>query len=193
MPEERKTVTIKLKRERTPEMTIRYKDKKDLFEQFQKNLKRFGFPTDEVYWYDWENVHTRMRTSEDVYIAVKDDGFAKMFVRDPHNRETFPSFSSDVEEETNEELAKMSMSKNRSPSPVCGRGRSQSEPRHGSLHNAENSYYPTPWNYSPWMNPRYGVTSFPCDPQAYGMDSRSRRQARHHCHCKNRHEGLEKL
>ncbi|EYC00829.1 hypothetical protein Y032_0112g284 [Ancylostoma ceylanicum] len=142
MPEEKKVVTIKLKRERTPEMIIRYKDKKDLFKQFQKNLKRFDFPTDEVYWYDWENVHTRMRTPEDVYIAVKDSGFAKMFVRDPHNRETFPSFSSDDGQEQKQKKEPKRVNARRDHSPLCGRGRSRSEPRHGSHHHAEHSYYP---------------------------------------------------
>ncbi|KAL6730074.1 hypothetical protein Aduo_001070 [Ancylostoma duodenale] len=192
MPDEEKTVTIKLYREAVPRMSIKYKGKKELFKKFQKNLKKYDFPTDELYWYDWENVHLRIRNADDLYTALKDDGFAKMFARDPRNGETFPSFSSDDEEEEQEkkkELAKESKGRNRSPSPTCGRGRSRSEPCH---HHTDYSCYSMPWNYGPWIDPRHGFLPFPCDPRAYDMDGRCRRDVKHRCHCKNRHDDAEK-
>ncbi|EYC00831.1 hypothetical protein Y032_0112g286 [Ancylostoma ceylanicum] len=185
MPEEEKVVTIKFYYEQPPQMTIKYTDKKDLFEQFQKNLKRLDFPTDEVYWYDWENVHTRMRTPEDVYIAVKDNPYAKMFARDPRNRATFSSLSSDEDEEELEKGRRMvKQSKDDNP---------RSEHRHGSRHHADYSYYCMPWNYAAWMDNRYGYMPFPCDARAYDMDSHGRRDAKPHCHCKGRHGEVDEL
>ncbi|EYC00825.1 hypothetical protein Y032_0112g280 [Ancylostoma ceylanicum] len=194
MPEEEKTVTIKFYTDDAPQMTIKYKDKKELFKKFQKKLKKFDFPTDELYWYDWENVHLRIRNADDLYIAVRESDFAKMFARDPRNRKTFPSFSSDEDEKEpdEKEVAKEHKSRNCSPSPTRGRGRSRSEPRHGSRHHTDYFYYPTPWNYGPWMEPRYGFMPCPYDPRGYGMDRRGRQDVKPHCHCKKRHGDAEK-
>ncbi|KAL6730070.1 hypothetical protein Aduo_001066 [Ancylostoma duodenale] len=179
MSEDEMVVTIKFYCEEPPQMKIKYTDKKDLFEQFQKNLKRFDFPTDEIYWYDWENVHTRMRTPEDVYISVKDNCFAKMFARDPRNRETFSTFSSDDEDEEEERKEKQN-----------GGNNPESDPRRGSRHHADYSYYPESWNY---VDPRYRWIPFPFDPRAYGMGGYRPQEEKPHCfHCKDRYEQAER-
>ncbi|KAK6727144.1 hypothetical protein RB195_005070 [Necator americanus] len=192
MPEDEKIVSIPLYLEEVPRLNISYKDKYELFKKFQKKLKKLDFPTDELYWYDWENVHLRIRNADDVLLAVEESGFAKMFARDPRNRDTFPSFSSDddddgkemEEERKKEEIPIKTERRGRSRSSSGVRGRSRSEPRHGSHHHAEHFYQPSLKACMPWINPRFGFMPFYYDPRAFDAIRSRNEERKHKCHCK---------
>ncbi|RCN27691.1 hypothetical protein ANCCAN_26574 [Ancylostoma caninum] len=79
--DEKKTATIKLYRDNVPRITISYKNKKDLFKQFQKKIGRLNLSDNEVYWADWDNDRSVVKTADDLFAAVENNSTVKMFVR----------------------------------------------------------------------------------------------------------------
>ncbi|KAL6730072.1 hypothetical protein Aduo_001068 [Ancylostoma duodenale] len=199
--DEKKTATIKLYRDNVPRITITYKNKKDLFKQFQKKISQLNFPIDEIYWADWDNDRSLVKTADDLFAAVENNSTVRMYVHskaDSHN--IVSCSSSDEEEEKEEEPEQKKESRDRSPSPARGRGRSRSEPRrHRSRSHPGPSYDQMPWNFPPWMfamDPRYGYGPMPFyyDPRAHGKGRRGRHEKREHkCCCQDMCKDFENL
>ncbi|KAL6730067.1 hypothetical protein Aduo_001063 [Ancylostoma duodenale] len=194
--DEKKTATIKLYRDNVPRITITYKNKKDLFKQFQKKINQMNLSDNEIYWADWDNDRSVVKTADDLFAAVENNSVVKMFVRtEANNREndviSCPSSDEEEEEKPEKEPEKKEEMRNRSPSPARGRGRSRSEPRrHRSRSHTEPSYDQMPWNFAPWMfamDPRYGYGPMPfyCDPRGHGKGRRGRHERRDHKCCCN--------
>ncbi|VDK83024.1 unnamed protein product, partial [Cylicostephanus goldi] len=99
MAEEKKTATIKLYRDNVPRITITYKNKKDLYKNFQKKLKQLNLDMGEVYWADWDNDRTAIKGAEDLFAAVDNNTNVRMFYRPKANKEVFTCPSCDDEDE----------------------------------------------------------------------------------------------
>ncbi|EYC00837.1 hypothetical protein Y032_0112g289 [Ancylostoma ceylanicum] len=189
--DEKKTATIKLYRDNVPRITITYKGKKDLFRKFQKKISEMDLSNDEIYWADWDNDRSVVKTADDLFAAVENNSTVRMYVRtDANSREkeviSCPSSDDEEEEKREEEAEEKKETRNRSPSPDRARGRSRSEPhRHRSRSHSEPSYDQMPWNFAPW-NFGYGPMPFYYDPRAHGKGRRGRNEKRgHKCCCQD--------
>ncbi|EPB67299.1 hypothetical protein ANCCEY_13613 [Ancylostoma ceylanicum] len=78
MIDEKKTATIKLYRDNVPRITITYKNKKDLFKQFQKKISEMNLSNDAIYWSDWDNDRSLVKTADDLFAAVENNSTVKM-------------------------------------------------------------------------------------------------------------------
>ncbi|EYC17704.1 hypothetical protein Y032_0030g2224 [Ancylostoma ceylanicum] len=78
---ETKRISIKLYRDNIPRITITYKDKKDLFKQFQKKIEQLSLPPGEVYWADWwEDELYLIETADDLLKGVQsNNNIMKMY------------------------------------------------------------------------------------------------------------------
>ncbi|EYC00836.1 hypothetical protein Y032_0112g288 [Ancylostoma ceylanicum] len=197
MPEQEKTATLKLYEGNTPRLLITYKDKNELYEKFMRKIKRLGYPIGEVHSADNEGEHIVVRNADDLFAAVDGNYNVKVYVHPA--KETDPFSCPSADEERDEENKKENVPKEierrkRSPSQTQKRGRSRSEPRHGSRHRSGYPYHPMPWNYGPWMDPRYlRMPPFLMDPRAFGMDRGHHAERKHKCHCKDLCDDFEKL
>ncbi|KAK6728033.1 hypothetical protein RB195_005595 [Necator americanus] len=187
MAEEKKTATIKIYRDNVPRITISYKNKKDLFKTFQKKLKELDLPPGEIYFADWDNERSIIKTADDLFGAVESNPNSKMYYRTFENKEPFTCLSSDEDDDEGEkELEKEDEPKPRSPSPARRRHRSRSVSYHGSRRHGPPSYDQMPWNFPPWsymIDPRYGPMPFPPYLQPSSKSHRRRRERSHHCSC----------
>ncbi|EYC17697.1 hypothetical protein Y032_0030g2220 [Ancylostoma ceylanicum] len=184
MAEETKTATIKLYRDKVPRITIIYKDKKDLFKQFQKKIKELDIPIGELYWGDWDNDRSVVRTADDLFGAVENCNPVKMFYRTDGDTDILicPS-SDDDEEKEKEKVAYKNEPRTRSPSPARRRHRSRSAS--ARLH-AYPPYDQMPWNFVPWqflMDPRFSPMPFPHYLHPSGKSHHRRRDGSHRCSC----------
>ncbi|EYC00826.1 hypothetical protein Y032_0112g281 [Ancylostoma ceylanicum] len=194
MTEEEKTVTLKLYRGSVPRLMIDYKDKNDLYEKFMKNIRRLNFPIGEIYAFDNETNQLVIKNANDLLAAVNDHYNVKVYVCPAE--ESDPLSCPKAGKEKDEEKGKEILRKERTPSPARARGRSRSEPRHGSHYRSEHSFYPMPWNFGPWMDPRYGcIPPFFWGPRGFGMDRHHHHVEKKHkkCQCKDLRVNLEKL
>ncbi|EYC00828.1 hypothetical protein Y032_0112g283 [Ancylostoma ceylanicum] len=198
MIDEKKTATIKLYRDNVPRITITYKNKKDLFKQFQKKISEMNLSNDAIYWSDWDNDRSLVKTADDLFAAVENNSTVKMYVHGKPNSQNVvscPSSDEEEDEKRDEEAEEKKESRDRSQSPVRGRGRSRSEPRrHRSRSHPEPpSYEHMPWNFASW-NFGYGPMPFYYDPRAYGKGRRGRHEKRDHkCCCQDMRKDFANL
>ncbi|EYC17667.1 hypothetical protein Y032_0030g2203 [Ancylostoma ceylanicum] len=192
MAEETKTATIKLYRDKVPRITITYKDKKDLFKQFQEKIRELDFPVGELYWGDWDNDRSAVKTADDLFGAVQNCNPVRMFYSPPGDDELLTCPSSDDDEEK-EDVAEKNETEARSPSPARRRHRSRSA---SVPHRAYPFHDQMPWNFAPWqfmMDPRFTPMPLPPYPHPSGKSHRRRRDRSHHCSCERLSKEFSKM
>ncbi|KAK6727141.1 hypothetical protein RB195_005067 [Necator americanus] len=182
MTDEEKTVTIKLYCSNEPRMVISYKDKKDLFEQYQKKMKRLGIPTDDVYWADWDSDRYKVRTASDLLRAVEHCTPTKLHIPGNYDDDGWPISDEEDEEEEREEGKEERKKRNRS--------------RSGHQHKSPFIKGPLdcdhmPWDFVPWnfaMDPRYGYgpASFNYDPPTEKSRRSLHERRNRYCCCNGR-------
>ncbi|EYC17671.1 hypothetical protein Y032_0030g2205 [Ancylostoma ceylanicum] len=192
MAEETKTATIKLYRDKVPRITIIYKDKKDLFTQFQKKIKELDFPIGAICWADWDNDRYVVKNADDLYGALEMCNPLRMFYRPPGDNDvlSFPSSDDDEEEEQTKTAVKSKKekedkSRSRSATPARRRHRSRSV---SSIPHAHPSHEQMPGYFVPWqymMDPRFTGIPFPHHAHPSRKSHRRRRDRSHHCSCES--------
>ncbi|EYC17703.1 hypothetical protein Y032_0030g2223 [Ancylostoma ceylanicum] len=200
MAEETKTATIKLYRDNVPRITITYTDKKDLFKQFQKKIKELHLPIGEIYWADWDNDRSRVKTADDLFGAVENNCNVRMYYRTVGESDivTYPSSDEDEEKDEGEEQKVVSeksesRSRSRSSSPDRRRPRSRSA---SALPYVHPSHDQMPWNFAPWqfmMDPRFASISFPHYSHLSAGSHSRRRDGGHQCSCERLSEQFDDL
>ncbi|KAL6729583.1 hypothetical protein Aduo_000626 [Ancylostoma duodenale] len=184
MTDETKTATIKLYRDNVPRITITYKDKKDLFKQFQKKVKELDLPIKELYWTDWDNDRSAVKTADDLFGALENNCNVRMYYSASGDDGLFTCPCSDDDEEKDEEKVadERNESRSRSPSPAPRRSRSRSavstrlhaQPSHGQM-----SRNIVPWQFM--MDPRFAPISFLHYPNLSSEGHRRGRDKSHRC------------
>ncbi|EYC17706.1 hypothetical protein Y032_0030g2226 [Ancylostoma ceylanicum] len=104
--EDRKTITILLYRYDVPLINITYRNRKDLFRTFKRELRKHQLPIGEVSWADYENGdRSVIRNADDLFGAVSHCNSVKMYCR-PKNADNpfFTPSNSDDDEGRGEEI-----------------------------------------------------------------------------------------
>ncbi|ETN85753.1 hypothetical protein NECAME_06267 [Necator americanus] len=78
---EEKTVSFKIFRDNVPRFSITYKDKKDLYESFQKKISELDFDVGSIYWVDFDGDQGVIENADDLFTASKDNPTVKLFAR----------------------------------------------------------------------------------------------------------------
>lgn len=100
MTEEKKTVTIQIYRYDVPRINITYKNRKDLFKSFVKELKKHHLSIGEVSWADYDNGdRSVIRNANDLFGAVADCNSVKMYCRPTGDTLLFTPPNSDDDED----------------------------------------------------------------------------------------------
>ncbi|KAL6729572.1 hypothetical protein Aduo_000616 [Ancylostoma duodenale] len=82
MSEEDQTVTIRLYSTDVPRLCITYKDKNELYREFQKQLKKLNVSADSVYFLDNDIDRHWIRSADTLYAIVDRVHHSKMYISD---------------------------------------------------------------------------------------------------------------
>ncbi|EYC17695.1 hypothetical protein Y032_0030g2218 [Ancylostoma ceylanicum] len=121
MANEEKSAIFKLLPAHLPRITFTYKDKWDFLERFEKKLKELKLPIRELYWSDWEKHRTLVKTLDDVFEAVENNQFLKMYyISTGHRRGLFarPGSDEDGGERGKQDVSDDTDCRGRSPTPT---------------------------------------------------------------------------
>ncbi|KAL6729586.1 hypothetical protein Aduo_000629 [Ancylostoma duodenale] len=196
MAEEEKTVTLKIYRDRVPQLEVSYENKKDLYKTFQKKLKELNLPITELYWAEVQSgIRSKLKNADDLFTAVQHCAAVSLYYRTASDDDLVICSSNDEDEEENEKdddaKKKKSETRSRSPAPRRHRSRSASFDPH-----AYPPYHQMPWNFAPWnfpMDPRFlpmPLHHYPHPSEGGGLHKRERR---HHWCCEKLSKDLDKL
>ncbi|KAL6729585.1 hypothetical protein Aduo_000628 [Ancylostoma duodenale] len=171
--------SMKLIRDNLPRIILNYKDKKDLFKQFQEKIKALNLPKGEVYWGDvWEDERIVIENADDLFEFVENNTIVKMYYRRTDHKKLLARCSSDEDEKKNMEknVTKKNQFRTRSQSPSRRQHRSRSALSRSHSHSSWNQL---PWNFAPWnlmMDPCFFPDTFLRCPHPSGNKRRRRHE-----------------
>ncbi|EYC17705.1 hypothetical protein Y032_0030g2225 [Ancylostoma ceylanicum] len=111
MAEDKKTITILLHRYDVPLINITYKNRKDLFRTFKKELKKHHLSIGEVSWADVDDgARSSIRNDDDLLGAVANSNLVRMYGRPKDGHRLFTPPNSDEEEEEENDAVERSRS-----------------------------------------------------------------------------------
>ncbi|VDK59565.1 unnamed protein product [Cylicostephanus goldi] len=79
MSDTQKTAIISLHFNVPDKLNVSYKNKNDLWKSYKKWIRSLNLPSNEVYFCDREGYHTGIRNADDLFEAVQQPGYVKLF------------------------------------------------------------------------------------------------------------------
>ncbi|KAK6039648.1 hypothetical protein COOONC_22848 [Cooperia oncophora] len=120
---------------RTPRLTVAYKDKHDLFETFKKRMQELGIPARTVFFIDDDGEPVRLVSADTLMDAAKSSSTLRIYARDEGDEEEFSCSSCDELNRGRRPWKQQRGRRSRSHS----RHRSRDHPRESRSHSRDRS------------------------------------------------------